>query len=123
MVKLPKVAIPKSISQIQIPFRNYVLAAILVNVVVTFAVFLVRRFLPPEVPLYYGLAEGEAQLGSSWELIIPSLAALAIILVNITISRLFKDDFMQKALIISGLAATFLATITVLKVVFLVGSF
>jgi len=41
-----------------LPFKNYAVASFLVNILIIFSVILAQRFLPPEVPLFYGLAEG-----------------------------------------------------------------
>jgi len=106
-----------------LPFSKWVYASFVINLVVIVFVLIIRRWLPPQVPLFYGMAEGEGQLAPSIFLAIPAMAAIGISIANIFISLALKDTFIKKALIVAGLAATFLATITVVKIVFLVGSF
>ena len=122
MDKLPKFKIDKNLL-VGLPFRNFVYASFVVNLLLIVFVLAIQRWLPPQVPLFYGMAEGEGQLSRSIFLPIPALAAIGVTIVNIFISLGVKDTFIKKALIVAGLAATFLATITVVKIVFLVGSF
>lgn len=105
-----------------LPFYKWVYGSFVVNFVVILFVLVVQKWLPPQVPLFYGMAEGEGQLARSILLIAPAMAAIAVTIVNIIISLVVKDSFIKEALIVAGLAATFLATITVVKIVFLVGS-
>ena len=86
-------------------------------------VLAIQKRLPPEVPLFYGLAEGEQQLSSSIWLIIPSLTSLGIILLNGIISFFWKKDFLRETLTLTSLAVAILSTITTLKIILLVGSF
>lgn len=123
MLNLEKSNVGKVLLNLDIPFRNYIFATLALNVFMVALSLLLRIFLPPQVPLYYGLAEGEGQLGSSWELIIPNLTALTITVVNLALSRFVSDDFLKKTLAISSIGVTLLATITIFKIIFLVGSF
>jgi len=108
----------------EIPFKNIIIASFSVNLLVIILVFLIRKnYLPPEVPLYYGLPEGEAQLVPSINLIFPSVLALILISLNILITSLIKDDFLKKTLSTASLVATFFSIITTIKIIFLVGSF
>ena len=122
MDKLPKFKIDKNLLA-GLPFSNFVYASFVLNLLLIVFVLTIQRWLPPQVPLFYGMAEGEGQLSQSIFLTIPALAAIGITIVNIVISLGVKDTFVKKTLIVAGLAATFLATITVVKIVFLVGSF
>jgi hypothetical protein len=106
-----------------IPFSKWVYASFVVNLVVILLVLAIQKWLPPQVPLFYGMAEGEGQLAKSILLPLPSLAAIGITVANILISLSIKDLFIKKALIVAGLGVTFLATITIVKIVFLLGSF
>ena len=122
MVKLPKFSLDRQVLA-DIPFIKWVYASFVFNLVVILLVLAIQKWLPPQVPLFYGMAEGEGQLAKSILLPIPSLAAIGISLANILISLSIKDLFIKKALIVAGLGVTFLATITVFKIVFLLGSF
>ena len=81
------------------------------------------KFLPPEVPLFYGEALGEAQIGKSMGLTIPSLISLLIIVVNLLISFIVRDEFLKRVLILASLATAIFSTITTIKIILLVGSF
>jgi hypothetical protein len=123
MFQIGNINLRKSLLEAKLPFKNYLVAAIITNFLVVALVLLIRPALPPQVPLYYGMAEGEGQLGTAWQLIIPNLVALTIVLVNTAVSRFIKDEFLAKTLIVGAIAASFLATITVMKIIFLIGSF
>lgn len=82
-----------------------------------------QSFLPPQVPLYYGLPIGEEQLSSPLGLVIPGVVSLLILSVNFMLIKITKDDFLKKILAIVALVASFFAIITTYKIIFLVGSF
>lgn len=86
-------------------------------------VLLGRNNLPPEVPLFYGLAKGEEQLVKTMALAIPSVSSIIIISINTTLSYFLKNNLLQKTLVLAGLAASIFTTITTIKIIFLVGSF
>ena len=107
----------------RIPFVNIVYLSVglcLVSIVATIAL---QNNLPPEVPLFYGLAEGEGQLSTSLGLITPSAASLIIILANTTLAVFIGNKFLQQTLIATGLVAAIFSTITTVKIILLVGSF
>lgn len=106
-----------------IPFRNYVYFCLFLAIAAIIAVVILLKWLPPQVPLYYGLPEGEAQLAPALGLILPSLVALAVLTVNVTACFFIEDDFLKKALILTAIGVTFFTTITTIKIIFLVGSF
>ncbi len=105
------------------PFKNYALAVALTSFLVILVALLAKRWLPPQIPLFYGLPEGEEQLASTWKLVIPGAIAFIIAGVNILLSFFLKDDFLKKTLIVASFTATFFAAITTLKIIFLVGIF
>lgn len=105
------------------PFRDFVTIAVIVNVTLIAASLALHSFLPPEIPLYYGMPEGAEQLASSWLLPLPSLVALFIILINLLIASLVEDDFLKRVVILGGIAATFFSATTTMQIMFLVGSF
>ncbi|MFZ5932567.1 MAG: hypothetical protein ACOYT7_00560 [Patescibacteria group bacterium] len=106
-----------------LPFRTYVFASLLINFLTILGVLGVLSFLPPEVPLFYGLAEGEQQLVKSIFLVIPASLSFLIIVVNSLLSYLFADEFFKKVLVLAGIGTSFFAVITTLKIILLVGSF
>lgn len=84
---------------------------------------IIQKALPPQIPLFYGLPQGEEQLSTSLGLTIPSAFSFIVILINYFLVRFLKDDFLKKALSVAGLAVSVLAAITTVKIAFLVGHF
>jgi len=82
-----------------------------------------QSFLPPQVPLYYGLPVGEEQLSSSLNLVVPGGVSLLILIVNFILIKFTKEDFLKKVLAVIALIASLFAIITTFKIIFLVGSF
>jgi hypothetical protein len=106
-----------------VPFKDALIAATSINVLIILIVLLLQKFFPPQVPLLYGLPEGEAQLVSSLSLTIPSLVSLLVIAINIFISYLLKEEFFKKVLIITAIGLTIFSTTTTIKIILLVISF
>jgi len=106
-----------------IPFQKLTSAVIIINLAVIIGILAIKRFLPPEVPLFYGLPEGGDQLGRDYQLAIPSIVSLCIIFLNIVIGIVVKDEFLVKILILTGIASTFFSLVTTFKIIFLVGGF
>jgi hypothetical protein len=106
-----------------VPYKKLLISVFVLGLGTIGLVLLLQRSLPPEVPLFYGLPKTEEQLASSLNLIIPSLAALTIIIINLLISQFIKDTYLKSVLVLVGVAGVFFATITTLKIIFLVGSF
>lgn len=106
-----------------IPFRNYIYVALGVNLVILLIVVISQRFLPPQVPLFYGLAEGEGQMAPSFALAVPSLVSILIIALNISVSFSTKDVFLKRTLILAAVVATIFSVVTTIKIILLVGSF
>lgn len=107
----------------ELPFKGYLYASLALNIFTFLAILLVRNFLPPVVPMLYGRPEGAGQLVSTFGLLIAPATALVITLLNTILSGVIKQNFIQKILIISTFLVSTLTTITVLKIVFLVGLF
>lgn len=106
-----------------VPYKKLLIFVFVLGLGTIGLVLLLQKSLPPEVPLFYGLPKTEEQLASSLSLIIPSLAALTIIIINLLISQFIKDRYLKSVLVLVGVAGVFFATITTLKIIFLVGSF
>jgi len=118
--QLPKIS--KEIVE-TLPFKNYLAASIIVNLVLIAVSLLITKWMPPKIPLYYGLPQSNAQLAPNWLLIIPSSLSLLIIGVNIVLAINAKNEFLKKTFILASVAATFFSGITTLKIIFLVSSF
>lgn len=106
-----------------IPFKNPLITAVSVNIIIILIILLLQGFFPPQVPLLYGLPEGEAQLVSSLSLTIPSLISLLIIVINVFISYLLKEEFFKKVLILAAVGLTVFSATTTIKIVMLMISF
>ena len=105
------------------PFLTFVYVAAFLCAITIISVLVLGRRLPPEVPLYYGLPEGEDQIVLQVQLIIPSVLALIILIVNSITAFFLKNEFLQQTLVLAGLVAAFFSTITTIKIILLVGSF
>ncbi len=104
--------------------KEFVLAAFILNLVTIITVIILGYLnrLPPQVPLFYGSAEGDAQLTANWLLIIPSTVSVVFLLINVGLSFFLKDEFLKKTLIIATVALAFLSTVTTIKIISLVGN-
>lgn len=114
---------PKRENFIKIPLLKLVYAAIALNILNIAFILSIQKYLPPELPLFYGLAEGEEQLASPLQLTMPAIIALTITIMNTALASFLKNEFLQQALILTGLIVTAFSFITTLKISFLVGSF
>lgn len=117
------VKLKASIQTLKLPFKEYLTLSLIGAVFTLIAVIFLQKNLPPEVPLFYGAAEGEAQLTPSWGLTIPSIISVLIILTNSALILVLKDEFIKKALSLMAVVVTFFSIVTTLKIIFLVGSF
>lgn len=114
------------LSQLKIkslPFRQYFFAGIILNLALILGVLATQKFLPPVVPLFYGLAEGEEQLAPKIFLALPAAVSLLVLVINGLISLEIQDEFLKKALILAAIGSSFFAAITIIKIALLVGSF
>src|SRR3989344_7212854 len=100
----------------RLPLKYLLSVSLIVNIAAITLILTLNDKLPPQIPLFYGLAESEDQLANSSYLILPNLCALIIIIANSVIAVFLKDGLSKKALIIAGVTATALATITVFKI-------
>ncbi|MGA3291685.1 MAG: hypothetical protein ABSC49_00895 [Candidatus Microgenomates bacterium] len=103
--------------------NNYFLATVILDILTIALILVLQSFLPPVVPLLYGRPVGEGQLVPRLWLIIAPIASLAITLINIPLNLWVKDDFLKKIIAISTLVISCVTTITVIKIILLVGFF
>ena len=106
-----------------ITYRNYFLAAIIINVGLALGIVLLKSFLPPLAPLFYGKPVGEAQLTSTFGLLVAPGVSFLITILNILLSLWVKDAFFKKILAISAIIVSVLVAITIIKIIILVGFF
>jgi len=107
----------------KLPLKNYIYAAISLNVVVTLVIIIFKNFLPPIVPILYGRPSGEGQLVPTLGLLIVPAFSMAIAIVNSAVSNYSKNIFLQKILASASLLIAVLSAIAVLKIIFLIGLF
>jgi hypothetical protein len=105
----------------KVTYKNYFLAAIIINIGVVLSLVLLKSFLPPLTPLFYGRPAGEAQLTKTLGLFIAPGASFLITILNLCLSLRVKDDFLKKLLAISAIVISALTTITIIKIILLVG--
>lgn len=103
--------------------QKALMAALIFDLLVITGIWLAKRWLPPQIPLYYGLPEGEKQLAPWWGLTLPAILSLIILGVNFFLTRLVKDDFLGKALIITAVISSVFAGYNILKIFLLVGNY
>lgn len=105
-----------------LPFAGYLPLVFGLNLLFIILIFVSQKLLPPQIPLFYGMPEGEGQLASSLFLIIPCLSAIIISVVNVIAALIVGDGFLKKTLIIATIPITFFALITTVKIFLLVGA-
>ena len=103
--------------------KKIFLASFSISVLSILFALISQPFLPPQIPLFYGLPVGEEQLSSSPGLVIPGVVSLLILAVNFVLTKITQEDFLKKVLAIVTLVSSLFAIITTLKIIFLVGSF
>jgi hypothetical protein len=108
---------------LSLPFFKPLSIILLINLLLILLILLIRNNLPPQVPLYYGRPFGAEQLADKYSLIIPPLFSMFVIFINIALIQLLKDNFLRYVLFTMTIVTTCLSAITVLKIIFIVGSF
>lgn len=103
--------------------KKIFLVSFSIGILSILSVLIAQSFLPPQIPLYYGLPVGEEQLSSSLNLVVPGAVSLLILVINFILVKFTKEDFLKKVLAVVALTASFFAIITTFKIIFLVGSF
>lgn len=107
----------------KIVFKNFFFVAIIIDVLTVLAIIILKDFLPPRVPLFYGRPVGETQLTSTLGFLIAPISAFLLTLVNLIVSFWVKDYFLKKVIAVSTLTISILTAITVFKIILLVGFF
>ncbi len=105
------------------PFKSSIYFSVSLNLLTALLILIFKSVLPPVVPLFYGKAIGEGQLVPVLGLLIAPSTSLVITILNLTISSLTHDVFLKKVYAAAALLISLLTTISVIKIVFLVGFF
>lgn len=125
LISAKKILQPKTLkgSGPSIPLKNLVLFAFVLNLVIIFGILSLLKWLPPQIPLFYGLAEGEEQLAPAFMLILPSVMSCLIIILNLILASLVKSDILKKFLVAAAITSSLFSITTTIKIIVLVGSF
>jgi hypothetical protein len=107
----------------KVVLNNCFLAAIIINVLCVAVIFIFKEFLPPVVPLFYGKPAGDGQLIPTLGLIVAPVVSLIITFINLGLNIIIKDIFLKKILAVAAIFLTLITTITVVKIISLVGFF
>lgn len=91
-----------------LPFFSLVIACIALDIFLVIVVAASLKFLPPVVPLLYGLAEGEEQLAEKGFLVAPAITSLIIIITNCLIALRIREEFLKRAIVLAAVSGTFL---------------
>src|SRR5512135_1574284 len=87
----------------RILFKKLIYFLVSVNLLNIAFIFIFQKNIPPEVPLFYGLAEGTDQLTNTFGLLIPSLFSLGVIGLNVILSLVTENKFLRQTLIVATL--------------------
>ena len=104
-------------------FRKIVIICLFINLLAIILIIVIKKNLPPILPIFYGLPVSEEQLTTNYGLVIPAVTSVILIIINFYIVKFTKDKFLVK--IFAGLIiiTTSLSLITIIKTIFLVGVF
>ncbi len=106
----------------KIPLKGLFIASFLVSAFGILIGIIAQFFLPPQIPLYFGLPQTNAQLAKPLFIILPSFLSLFISMINTIISIRVSDAYLKKTLAFASLAVCILAIVTTLKIIFLVST-
>lgn len=110
----------KKISVRLVSHKKSVVTIFVVNVTMILTVFLFSRYLPPEVPLFFGKPSGASQLVSSSSLVIPPLLVIGLTAMCTGISQLLKDEFIDNMIVGILTVVTLLSTLAIVNIYHLV---
>ncbi len=102
---------------------GFYITSFLINISLIGLVFAIKNFIPPEVPFFYGLPEGESQLAPWWFLTIPAFLAITFTGINFFICRKNPNDFIKQISTYMLIPINFLSVIAIIRIILLVGSF
>lgn len=115
--------------------RNAWFISFFINLSVALFLAVIYFRLPPKLPLFYSRPSGEEQLVNSLYIFLPSLSSIVFSIINLLVGKFLADDwyknipatkrrehtlFLLRILASFSLLATILASITVIRIVFLV---
>lgn len=105
----------------KLPLKKTVLFALFLSVITFLIGLLSQIFLPPEIPLFYGMPYGESQVAKSIFILTPPAISLVFIFINIILTLKLESQFIKKTLITASLFISILSFIAVFRIISLVG--
>lgn len=106
----------------KLPLKKLFLTIIVISLVTVLFGLVSQIFLPPQIPLFFGLPQTKSQLAPSILIVLPSLISIFISLTNVFISIKIHDVYLKKVLAFSAITVSIMAAITTLKIIFLISS-
>lgn len=76
--------------------------------------------LPPQVPLFYSRTPGGDQLANPLLLALPLVLSAIFLVLNLVLARFIESDLLKKALVVGATLSAILASITIVRIIFLV---
>ena len=116
-IKTSKIYKPRKEDLEKIPLAKMAYFSLILSILNILIVLVSQNNLPPEVPLFYGLARGQEQLASAIKLTLPAIISIFIIIINFILTTFTKNRFLQQALILTGFAVSFLSLITIVPAI------
>ncbi len=102
---------------------KFYLASFSINLLLIILIIGLRNLIPPEVPLFYGLPEGEKQLASWWLLTTPALITILFTATNLVICKKISNTLIKQISTYLLIPLNFFSTIAIIKIILLVSSF
>lgn len=101
-------------------YKRTVSTLVLINILMIGSVFLFSKYLPPEVPLFFGRPSGAEQLVQSLYLVIPPTLVLALFALSTGVSQLLADNFIDSMILGILTVTTLLSTLALINIYHLV---
>lgn len=106
----------------RLPLRKFYVFSFFLNIFIISIGILAKLVLPPEIPLFYGFPQSNQQISQSLFLFIPPLISLTFTLFNAYLSIFVDNTYLKKVFAFSSILVSMLSTVTVVKIIFLVGN-
>ena len=92
---------------------------LILSLVLTLAILVILRSLPPRLPLFYSLPWGEGQLATHQQFLIIPISISAVTLLNLFISWQLhpSQSLFKKGLVLSSIIVSLILTVTFIKIV------
>ena len=99
-----------------LPFIPLVITSLCISLLTILCSFFAREFLPPEIPLLFGLPKGQEQLTTTNGIMIPGLISLGFLIINSFLSSSLSDDYLKKTLVVVSFSLAIFATIATIEI-------